>query len=276
MVKISHLSKQFHGKSALSDFSYTFDYGVYGLLGPNGAGKTTLLRCILGLYQTKKGMIETDIQPEKHGQDYMGYLPQKSSVLPALTVKEQLMYFANIKGMPKREWEDEISRVLKLLHLEEYQNKKGRQLSGGMIRRVGIAQALLNHPSLIVLDEPTTGLDPEERMNFKNIIKGLRKECTILLSTHIVEDVEAVCDEVLILNQGKLLAYGGQEDISKIAAGKVYELSKSQVAEADYIEKELEVDGEVIYRVLTPREIPDIHAVCPNIEDGYLCAIKGI
>lgn len=277
MLKIERLSKSFGKKEILKGISYEFNNGVYGLLGPNGAGKTTLLRCILNLYHTEKGMVILD---EAGGdtslQGRMGYLPQKSGVFPGLTVEEQLMYFANVKNIPKEQWEEEITRVLELVHLSEVRKVKGRKLSGGMARRVGIAQALLNHPVLVIFDEPTTGLDPEERIRFKHIVRELHKESIVILSTHIVEDIEAVCDEIIILNQGNILASGSQEIISKLAENKVYELTESQRIPGDYVEKELEVDGEMVYRVLTGRELPIEQRVRPNIEDGYICALKGI
>ena len=277
MLKIERLSKSFGKKEILKGISYEFNNGVYGLLGPNGAGKTTLLRCILNLYYTEKGMVILD---EAGGdtslQGRMGYLPQKSGVFPGLTVEEQLMYFANVKNIPKEQWEEEITRVLELVHLSEVRKVKGRKLSGGMARRVGIAQALLNHPVLVIFDEPTTGLDPEERIRFKHIVRELHKESVVILSTHIVEDIEAVCDEIIILNQGNILASGSQEIISKLAENKVYELTESQRIPEDYVEKELEVDGETVYRVLTGRELPIEQRVRPNIEDGYICALKGI
>lgn len=277
MLKIERLSKSFGKKEILKGISYEFNNGVYGLLGPNGAGKTTLLRCILNLYHTEKGMVILD---EAGGdtslQGRMGYLPQKSGVFSGLTVEEQLMYFANVKNIPKEQWEEEITRVLELVHLSEVRKVKGRKLSGGMARRVGIAQALLNHPVLVIFDEPTTGLDPEERIRFKHIVRELHKESVVILSTHIVEDIEAVCDEIIILNQGNILASGSQEIISKLAENKVYELTESQRIPEDYVEKELEVDGEMVYRVLTGRELPIEQRVRPNIEDGYICALKGI
>lgn len=277
MLKIEKLSKRFGKKQVLSDISYQFENGVYGLLGPNGAGKTTLIRCILNLYKYQQGtvLLETEKMDEKE-RPVIGYLPQKSGVLHGLTVEEQLMYFANIKNIKHELWEEEITRVLELVHLSDVRKMKGRKLSGGMIRRVGIAQALLNHPSLIILDEPTSGLDPEERMRFKNIIQSLKKDSIVIMSTHIVEDVEAVCDKILILKDGKLAADGTQEEVSRLAEGKVYELARGLCVAEDYIEKEKEVDGESILRILTARKPEGILPQVPNVEDGYLCILKDI
>lgn len=276
MLKIEQLSKQFGKKQVLRDISYEFSEGIYGLLGPNGAGKTTLIRCILDLYRYKQGSVVLDAGSAEGEQAVIGYVPQKTGVFPGLTVEEQLMYFANIKNMPKKDWEEEITRVLELVHLSEVRKSKGRKLSGGMIRRVGIAQALLNHPALVILDEPTTGLDPEERMRFKNIIKGLRGDTIVIMSTHIVEDVEAVCDRILIMKEGKVAAEGTQEEISRLAEGKVYEVPEELCADTDYIEKEKEAEGETLYRILTARKPEGFSPLRPNVEDGYLCVLKNI
>lgn len=279
MLKIEHLSKSFGKKQVLTDISYEFQNGVYGLLGPNGAGKTTFLKCILNLCHYKQGTISFDAQTADKDKPPMviGYLPQKTGVFSGLTVEEQLMYFANLKDMDKSLWEDEIKRVLELVNLSDVRTVKGKKLSGGMVRRVGVAQALLNHPSLLIMDEPTTGLDPEERLRFKNMIHQLKKDAVVILSTHIVEDVEAVCDRILILKDGRLVTEGLQEEISGRAEGKVYEVSKNQYVEGeDYIEREKEQDGETVFRILTNRTIEGISPRQPDIEDGYLCVLKDI
>lgn len=277
MLKIEQLSKQFGRKQVLKDITYEFTEGVYGLLGPNGAGKTTLIRCILDLYRYRQGSVTLDTgKGEGKTEAVIGYVPQKTGVFPGLTVEEQLMYFANIKNMPPKDWEAEITRVLELVHLSEVRKTRGRKLSGGMIRRVGIAQALLNHPALVILDEPTTGLDPEERMRFKNIVRELGKDTIVIMSTHIVEDVEAVCDRILILKEGRLAAEGTQEEISRLAEGRVYEVTEARYRNEDYIEKEREAEGVLLYRILTARKPEGISPQKPNVEDGYLCVLKNI
>lgn len=274
MLRIEKLTKSFRKKQVLKDVSCELENGVYGILGPNGAGKTTLFRCVLNMYPYQGEIVLGS--GDAHANPVIGYLPQKMGVFPNLTVEEQLQYFANLKEIPKANCEAEINRVLELTNLTDVRTVKGRKLSGGMVRRVGIAQALLNHPTLLIFDEPTTGLDPEERMRFKNMLREVGKESIVLLSTHIVEDVEAVCDRILILKEGCVAAYGTQEEISKMADGMVYELRQEEVMAEDYIEKERAADSEMLVRVLTRRKLDEQSMQKPNVEDGYLCILKDI
>ena len=278
MLEIHNLTKKFGKKEILHNISYDFENGIYGLLGPNGAGKTTFLRCVLGLYSCKADSVVLngkEISKQKKKLN-IGYLPQESGIFPGLTVEEQLRYFSILKSIEKEKVSECIDEVLEKVHLTEQRNTLGSKLSGGMVRRLGIAQALLNHPNLIIFDEPTTGLDPEERIRFKNIIRSIKKEAVVIMSTHIVEDVEAVCNQIIVMKNGKFVITGTQEAVSQLAEGKVYELSRDEVAQEDYIEKEKEVDGKEIIRVLSSRRIDDGKRVQPNIEDGYLCTLKNI
>lgn len=278
MLEIKELSKSFGKKKVLHNISCSLDTGIYGLLGPNGAGKTTLLRCVLGLYPFEKGEIRldgrkiTDIQRQIN----IGYLPQKSGVFPGLTVEEYLRYFSNLKKLDKTKTDAFIDEALEMVHLTEQRKMKGRKLSGGMVRRLGIAQAVLGMPELVIFDEPTTGLDPEERMRFKNIVRQMGKGTTVIMSTHIVEDVEAVCSRILIMKDGTFSMQGTQEEVIRCAEGLVYELPREELLNGDYIEKEKEQDGREILRVITGRNIDINRAVKPTIEDGYLCRLKNI
>lgn len=200
MLVLENVSKKFRKREALKDVSVQIDEGCYGLLGPNGAGKTTLLRCVLGLYPVSSGRISLDGEPAE-----IGYLPQKFGMFQELTAYDMLYYFATVKKIPGPLRKSEIEKVLSLVNLEDRTGEKVRKLSGGMQRRIGIAQALLGNPRLIFLDEPTVGLDPEERARFRDIMGEIRKARTILISTHIVEDVESVCDRVIIMNHGHIL-----------------------------------------------------------------------
>ena len=275
MLEIEGLSKSFGKKEILHNISCQLENGIYGLLGPNGAGKTTFLRCVLGLYPSKGtiSLNEKDIS-KKRETVHIGYLPQSIGVFPGLTVEEHLRYFACLKKVDKDRVDVCIDKALEMVHLEEYKKTKGRKLSGGMIRRLGIAQALLDKPELIIFDEPTTGLDPEERIRFKNIVRQLGKQMIVIMSTHIVEDVEAVCNQIIVMKAGEFSMQGTQEEICRYAEGKVYEIPREELTNADYVEREKEVDGKEVLRVLSNRVISAEKSVQPDVEDGYLCILK--
>lgn len=278
MLEITELSKSFGKKEILHNISCCLENGVYGLLGPNGAGKTTLLRCILGLYPCNSGSIclnERNTFKDRK-QMNIGYLPQKSGVFPGLTVEEHLQYFANIKKMEKDRMQVCIDEVLEKVHLTEQKHVKGCKLSGGMVRRLGIAQALLNHPELVIFDEPTTGLDPEERIRFKNIVRNLGKDSIVIMSTHIVEDVEAVCSQIIVIKEGKFSVQGTQEEIRQFARGKVYEITREELSDCDYVEREKEIEEKEVLRILTSRPLDVCNEKEPTVEDGYLCILKEI
>lgn len=191
-------------------------------------------------------------------------------------MEEYLRYFSNLKKLDKTKTDAFVNEALEMVHLTEQRKMKGHKLSGGMVRRLGIAQAVLGMPELVIFDEPTTGLDPEERMRFKNIVRQMGKETTVIMSTHIVEDVEAVCSRILIMKDGTFSMQGTQEEVIRCAEGLVYELPREELLNGDYIEKEKEQDGREILRVITARNIDINRAVKPTIEDGYLCRLKNI
>lgn len=196
MIELKKVNVSYKRKQVVQQVSFTLDKGACGLLGPNGAGKTTLLRAISGVLPFE-GEIRT--------KGSIGYLPQRFGIYNELTVTEAMSYFALLSNVPKLEINEEIKRCLKMTNMEQYSDKRVGKLSGGMLRRLGIAQSFLGHPQVVLLDEPTTGLDPEERMRFKLLIKEIKQDCSILLSTHIVEDVKDICDNVMIMNEGKIL-----------------------------------------------------------------------
>lgn len=221
MIEVRNLTKKFWKKEVLHDVSMKLDKGVYGLLGENGAGKTTLLRCLAGLYRINKGQIlcnEADIRTIKNYPETIGYLPQKFEGISELTVSECLSYFAYLKNMKGKEKIDmEIDKVLDMVNLSENKNKKIKNLSGGMLRRVGIAQAVLKEPEMLLMDEPTVGLDPEERIRFKNMIGNYDKKRIVIVSTHIVEDIEAICDKIIVMHKGNVLGVFRVEEIKNKA-----------------------------------------------------------
>lgn len=200
MIELNQVTKKFRQKKVLEQISLQLENGVYGLLGPNGAGKTTLLRCLLGLYPLNGGEIKMDIPYHK-----VGYLPQTFGLFRELTVYDMLYYFCGLKKIPKNKRQESIEEALEYVNLLESKKTQISKLSGGMQRRVGIAQAVLGNPPLIIFDEPTVGLDPEERKRFKDMLFQIKENKTILFSTHIVGDIEDVCDQIIIMKNGKVL-----------------------------------------------------------------------
>lgn len=280
MIELVNVSKKFGRKKILKDISCTIDCGIYGLLGPNGAGKTTLMRCMTNLYSLSGGSIRIDSMPStRKKQAEIGYLPQAFGLFRELSVYDSMRYFCNLKRIPKKRREEEIERCLKAVNMEENRKKTGRKLSGGMMRRVGVAQALLNKPKLVLFDEPTAGLDPEERMRFKNVLSGFGKEETIIISTHIVEDIEACCDKVIVMNEGRILCIKTCEELAAVADSRVIACEKGRETEisCDYfIEKQYEKNGKIYYRVLlSEKECAEgFEQLEPTIEDGYMAVIK--
>ena len=206
---IDHVSKRFMDKKAVNDINLELTPGVWGLLGANGAGKTTLMRMIAGIMQPTSGQVVYDGAPiQTLGEQYrdiFGYLPQEFGFHQEFTVKDYLAYVAALKGLPKRQGWRKIHELLERVSLLDVCNKKIATLSGGMRRRVGIAQALLNDPEVLILDEPTGGLDPGERVRFRNLISDFAKEKIVILSTHIVSDVSYIADYILIITDSRII-----------------------------------------------------------------------
>lgn len=281
MLEIKDLNKKFGKKTVLDHFSFVFHPGVYGLLGPNGAGKTTFLRCVTRVYPIKKDTIFFNGRDAARDADYLsniGYLPQKFGAFKELKVCEMMQMMAAIKELDRRETGQAIDEALHLVNLTEESGKKVGALSGGMIRRLGIAQALLGNPQLLVFDEPTSGLDPEERLRFKNIISQIKGDRVVIISTHIVEDVEAVCDQVAVMREKNILCAGTCEEIENYADGKVYivpERELGNIRETYHIQKYYEREGEKYAKILCSSSLP-YEKGKPNVEDGYICLLKGV
>lgn len=284
MLELKGVSKKFRKKQVLNNIDFKFEKGIYGILGPNGAGKTTLIRCITQLYNLDAGNIlynDKSIAENKNFNDNIGYLPQKFGLFKELTVFEMLSAMAALKNISKDAVEQEVKRCITLVNLDEKINAKVKTLSGGMIRRMGIAQAILGNPEIIIFDEPTSGLDPEERLRFKNIVSKLKGEHIIIISTHIVEDVEALCDFVVIMNSGQIIKSGICSEIEGCAQNKVFELNEENsnlLNEPYHIQQQFEINGKRKLRVLSSLNIEcdKITAVQPKVEDGYICLIKNL
>ena len=280
-LQIEHLSKKFKDMTAVSDVSLRLTPGVWGLLGANGAGKTTLMRMLAGIMQPSGGRICYDGVPiDTLGQRYrdiFGYLPQEFGFYPEFTVQDYLEYVAALKGLSAADSRRKIGALLERLTLQDVRRKKIVKLSGGMKRRVGIAQALLNDPEVLILDEPTSGLDPGERVRFRNLLSEFAHDRIVLISTHIVSDVEYIATRNAILRGGKLLSCGTTEELVTQVEGKVWTASVPQARLPEYearlpiVNLRNEADGNVSLRYLA--DTPVIESSCPavpRLEDLYL------
>lgn len=223
-LEICNVKKQYKDKCAVNGVNLLLTPGVWGLLGANGAGKTTLMRMIAGITGTTEGEIRYDgVEIHTMGKAYrdiFGYLPQEFGFYPGFSVQDYLEYMATLKGLPKGEADRKIKELLSRLTLEDVKRKKISKLSGGMKRRVGIAQALLNDPEVLILDEPTSGLDPGERVRFRNLLSEFARDRIVLISTHIVSDIEYISTKNAVMKDGKVIAVGGTEDLVMHVDGK--------------------------------------------------------
>lgn len=281
MITLRNLSKRFRRKEVLHSINLRLDTKVYGLLGANGAGKTTLMRCIAGLYEPQQGEIlynDEPIHKSKSFRQDLGYLPQAFGMFQELTLYEMMDYICSLKNIAKSKCACEITKALTSINLENKARDRIKTLSGGMARRAGIAQAILGDTKVILLDEPTAGLDPGERARFKNAVSELKKDRIILISTHIVEDVDACCDSVIVIDRGNVLFNGSCEELRNIAINKVYLIKaddSGSMAGDKFILKINELDGQIYHRVLA-REKQDYQSEKPTLEDGYMCLVKGL
>ena len=214
-LNVNRLTKQYKNKIAVDRISYIFREGIYGLLGANGAGKTTLMRMLCGILEPTGGEVSfngTSVATEEY-RAALGYLPQDFGYYPGFTGYDFLLYMAALKGLGRGHSKKKAKEMLSFVSLEDMAKKKIKTYSGGMKQRLGIAQALLNDPKILILDEPTAGLDPKERVRFRNLLEGLGKDTIVVLSTHIVSDVDKIADAILLMKDGQLIFHGKREEI---------------------------------------------------------------
>ena len=278
MLKIESVSKKFGKKEALSDVDLELEAGIYGLLGDNGAGKSTLMRLLVGVDTPTSGRIlyegEDISQLKEKYRGLLGYMPQEFAVFPGFTAGEFLTYMGALKGLSKRELKEKIPRVLDFVNLQDVKDKKVSTFSGGMKRRVGIAQALLNDPKILILDEPTAGLDPGERIRFSNILSNMSKDKIILFSTHIISDIEAITKNIIILNDGKIRAKTTSDKLIEKMEGLVFETMLPFTELAAY-EKKIQIirmryEGEYLKIRYTGSTLEGARPVQANLEDYYI------
>ena len=275
-----NISKLYGDFPALSGINLSLENGVYGLLGPNGAGKTTLMRIMTDLLKPSTGRVLLDGKDiAVLGADFrrrLGYLPQDFGFYPNYTAEQYLLYIARLKGLTRFEAKKQTGDLLEMVGLYEKRNQKMKGLSGGQRQRVGIAQALLGDPDILVLDEPTAGLDPEERIRFRGIISNLSRQKTVLLSTHIVSDLEAVANEMILLKKGQVLTVQKPHNLLHELDGMVWTVSVPCENERELAEQypcsNIMHDGDISVLRVISNEKPHNDAVAerPNMEDMYL------
>ena len=285
-LTISHLSKQYRADFwGLRDFDIELTPGVIGLLGPNGAGKSTLMRMLATITQPTEGTVnwnDTDIVKSPDTlRAVLGYLPQDFGVYPNLTGVEFLEYIAAIKGLDAKSARKRIEELLVLVNLVHASKRPLGGYSGGMKQRVGIAQALLNDPQLLIVDEPTVGLDPEERVRFRNLLSDLAGERIIILSTHIVSDVEATATEIVVINKGRKVQHSAPEKLLQLLEGKVWEWVIPSEALTAFKQKHLisgtirRENGIQVRVVSEASPSSEAKRVSPSLEDVYLHLVSG-
>ncbi len=284
-LSVDRLTKHYGSKIAVDCVSVALKPGIYGLLGENGAGKTTLMRMLCAILESTSGEVFLDgreiVAMGAEYRDILGYLPQDFGYYPNYTAREFLLYMAALKGIPRDRAKKRAEELLEVAGLSEVAAKKIKTFSGGMKQRVGIAQTLLNHPKLLILDEPTAGLDPKERVRFRNLISDYAADRIVILSTHIVSDIEAIADEVLLMKKGKLVSQGTVSELTKEAEGKVWELTVSPAEAKSWQERaavaNLRHEGEqVVLRILSDEKPAEGAVPCEaGLEDLYLYSMQG-
>ena len=284
-LKTHELTKKYGSKTAINHLNLTLNNGVYGLLGPNGAGKTTFMRLLCDVQTPTSGKITLDgknisILGESY-RNLLGYLPQNFECYPDFTAFDFLLYVAALKGLNEKQAKKKATELLESVGLSKERDRKIKTFSGGMKQRLGIAQAMLNNPHILILDEPTAGLDPKERVRFRNLISAFSKERIVILSTHIVSDVEFIAEEIIMMKAGRILHFGKTQEITAAINGLVWECQVPTDSVEQYSEtlnvsnlRNLE-NNMTILRVISARQpVKNAVQVRPTLEDLYLYYFK--
>lgn len=288
MLTLTNITKDYGKFRAVEHISFNLENGLYGMLAPNGAGKTTLIKMIVTLLFPTEGEILYDgVEIGKMGESYrelIGYLPQHFGYYKNNTPIQYLDYLAALKGMPKEGLKDRIMELLDLVGLSDVAKKKMKKFSGGMLQRVGIAQAMLNDPKILILDEPTAGLDPKERVRFRNIISALSKDRIVILSTHIVSDIESIANQVIMIKDKHLYKMDTVANICGELEGKIYECLVPDEVYEEFENRQMVLSarqehGAMAVRFFSDKEdvagdihsyTDDVHTCMPNLEDVFL------
>ena len=291
-IIIRNMNKFYGRKQALFSIDLTIEQGMFGLLGRNGAGKTTLMTTLAALHKKKDGDITVcgvPVEKAKKIRSMTGYLPQDFSMYPNMRTDEALDYLGALSGIPAAERKKRVDQLLEKVNLTEHRRKKVKELSGGMKRRLGIAQALIHDPKVIIVDEPTAGLDPEERIRFRNLLCEVAENRIVILSTHIVGDIESTCEKLAIMDEGRILWKGTVRELLENAKGHIYtaNIEKQYMSQ---IKKEYIVTGMVTQadyttvRLVSDAEpdLPNAVLTEPDLEGAYMyclhsngCTVKG-
>lgn len=285
-LKTIGLTKKFGSKTAVNDLNITLSNGVYGLLGANGAGKTTFMRLLCNIQNPTSGKVllngKNIVGLGEQYRNLLGYLPQNFGYYPDFTALDFLLYVAALKGLNERTARKKSKDFLEAVALSAESNHKIKTFSGGMKQRLGIAQAMLNDPRILILDEPTAGLDPKERVRFRNLISAFSKDRIVILSTHIVSDVEFIAEEIVMMKSGQIVHFGKPQEITSEINGQVWEcLVPTAYAEkyaATYNTSNLRNtdNNQTILRIIADRPpMENAVRVQPNLEDLYLFYFKG-
>ncbi len=283
-LEIQNVSKRYaRNKYGIKDFTMQIEKGILGLLGPNGAGKSTLLKMIATVHKPSSGIISLNknniVQDPNYMRKQLGFLPQDFGVYPNLNAFEFLRYMGAMKGVGGPPLHERINQLLEGLNLMEAAKKPIGSYSGGMKQRVGIAQALLNNPKIIIFDEPTVGLDPEERVRFRNLISDLANDCIVILSSHIVSDIDTIADKVAIMKNGSLISYGNQDQMVQNVTNRVFETSieKEHLSSFKFqhtVVSTMRKDGKLLVRFIADQPMENAINQKPNLEDAYLYLTK--